>query len=160
MKKFTVSLILAFVFTAACTASAQVRVSKGAGHKTSIDWSSFGGSQTPAGSLFKKTLQDDLVRSGWFTPAARGQGILVLQGLYEDDGADLSVKCYVFEMETKQNYLSKSYRAGGPEARRLAHTVADEIIEAVTGKKGICSGRLVVVGRRTKNKEIYLCDPD
>ena len=160
MNRFTASLILAFVFTAACTASAQVRVSKGAGHKTSIDWSSFGGSQTPAGSLFKKTLQDDLVRSGWFTPAARGQGILVLQGLYEDDGADLSVKCYVFEMETKQNYLSKSYRAGGPEARRLAHKVADEIIEAVTGKKGICSGRLVIVGKRTKTKEIYLCDPD
>lgn len=160
MNKSTVSLILAFVFAAVCTASAQVRVSKGAGHKTSIDWSSFGGSQTPAGSVFKKTLQDDLVRSGWFTPAARGQGMLALQGLYEDDGSDLKVKCYVFEMQTKQSYLSKSYRAGGPEARRLAHKVADEIIEAVTGKKGICSGRIVLVGNRSRNKEIYLCDSD
>lgn len=160
MNKSTVSLILAFVFTAVCTASAQVRVSKGAGHKTSIDWSSFGGSQTPAGSVFKKTLQDDLVRSGWFTPAARGQGILVLQGLYEDDGLDLKVKCYMFEMQTQRSYLSKSYRAGGPEARRLAHKVADEIIEAVTGKKGICSGRIVLVGNRSGNKEIYLCDSD
>jgi TolB protein len=160
MNRSAVGLILAFVFAAACTSSAQVRVSKGAGHKTTIDWSSFGGSPTAAGSVFKKTLQDDLIRSGWFTPAARGQGFLVLQGLYEDDGSDLSVKCYVFETQTRQNYLSKSYRAGGPEARRLAHKVADEIIEAVTGKKGICSGRLLVVGNRTKNKEVYLCDPD
>ena len=160
MNRLTASLILAFGFIAAGAASAQVRVTKGAGHKTTIDWSSFGGSQTPAGSVFKKTLQDDLVRSGWFTPAARGQGILVLQGLYEDNGSDLNVKCYVLEMQTKQSYLRKSYRAGEPEARRLAHKVADEIIEAVTGKKGICSGRIVLVGNRTRNKEIYLCDSD
>ena len=159
MNKSAVSILLAFV-CAVYTASAQVRVTKGAGHKTTIDWSGFGGSQTEAGSAFKKTLQDDLVRSGWFTPAARGQGILVLQGLYEDTGSDLKVKCYVFEMQTKQSYLSKSYRAGAAEASRLAHKVADEIIEAVTGKKGLCSGRLVVVGNRTKNKEIYLCDFD
>lgn len=158
MKRIVALLIL--VFVAADIASAQVRVSKGAGHKTTIDWSSFGGSQTTPGSVFKKTLQDDLVRSGWFTPAARGQGILVLQGLYEDDGSDLRVKCYVFEAQTKQSYVSKSYRAGSPEARRLAHKVADEIIEAVTGKKGICSGRIALVGNRTKRKEIYLCDPD
>ncbi len=159
MNKSAISILLAFV-CAVYTASAQVRVTKGAGHKTSIDWSGFGGSQTEAGSVFKKTLQDDLVRSGWFTPAARGQGVLVLQGLYEDTGSGLKVKCYVFEMQTKQSYLSKSYRAEASEARRLAHKVADEIIEAVTGKKGLCAGRLVVVGNRTKNKELYLCDFD
>ena len=160
MKKITVSLILALVLAAAGTVSAQVRVSKGAGHKTSIDWSGFGGSQTPAGSTFKKTLQDDLIRSGWFMPASRGQGMLVLQGLYEDSGSDLKVKCYVLETQTRQSYLSKSYRAEGSQARQLAHKVADEIIEAVTGKKGLCSGRLVLVGNRSKNKEIYVCDAD
>ena len=160
MRRFIIFILAVFAAVAANTASAQVRVTKGAGHKTTIDWSSFGGSQTVGGSVFKKTLQDDLVRSGWFIPAARGQGVLSLQGLYEDDGSDLSVKCYVFETETRQSYLNKRYRVGGPEARRLAHKVADEIIEAVTGKKGFCSGRLAVIGNRTKNKELYLCDPD
>ena len=75
MRRFIISILAVLAAFAADTASAQVRVSKGAGHKTTIDWSSFGGSQTAAGSVFKKTLQDDLVRSGWFLPAARGQGV-------------------------------------------------------------------------------------
>ncbi|OQA23834.1 MAG: translocation protein TolB [Verrucomicrobia bacterium ADurb.Bin345] len=56
--------------------------------------------------------------------------------------------------------LGKTYRASADGARRLAHQVADEIIEAVTGQKGIFSGRLVLVGNRTGSKELYLCDSD
>jgi hypothetical protein len=38
--------------------------------------------------------------------------------------------------------------------------VADEIIEAVTGRKGIAGGRLALVGTRSGKKELYICDAD
>jgi len=38
--------------------------------------------------------------------------------------------------------------------------MADDIVEAVTGHKGIASMRIVLVGNRTGKKELYLCDGD
>jgi TolB protein len=38
--------------------------------------------------------------------------------------------------------------------------MADDIVQAVTGHKGIASMRIVLVGNRTGKKELYLCDSD
>jgi TolB protein len=66
----------------------------------------------------------------------------------------------VYGAVNQQNYLSRSYRQEAREADRLAHKVADDIVEAVTGRKGIASTRIVMVGNRSKAKELYLCDAD
>lgn len=142
------------------SARAQVRVTKPMGYKSAMDWSQFGAAQTANAALFRRTLIEDLTRSGWFVPAAAGRGEFTLQGLCEDDGAELRVKCYVYEVTSQRNLLSKGYRQDVADTRQLAHRVADDIIEAVTGQKGIFSGRLVVVGNRTGHKELYLCGAD
>jgi TolB protein len=56
--------------------------------------------------------------------------------------------------------LNKTYTDTPANARRLAHRVADDIIMATKGFRGICSGRIVMVGNGTGNKELYLCDAD
>lgn len=142
------------------SARAQVRVSKSAGYKSAMDWSQLSAGSSAAGALFRRTLIDDLTKSGWFAPAAAGRGEFSLQGLCEEAGGELRVKCYVYEVQAQRNLLSRGYKQASAEARRLAHRVADEIIEAVTGHRGMFSGRLAVVGNRTGTKEIYLCSPD
>ena len=138
---------------------AQVRVTKGAGQKSAFDLSGFmaaGG----AASMFRKTLESDLVRSGWFLMVGAGRGEFRLLGSSDDAGSSVAAKCQVFNTVSGQNLLSKSYNADSKDARRLAHQVADEIIFAITGRKGMNSGRIAMVGTASGQKEVYLCDPD
>ena len=157
MKRFLLLTVLLGVVVAS-TAFAQVRVVKGAGSKSTINWVGFTASASPASALFRQTLQADLVRSGWFTPLGAGAEF-TLTGACEDSGS-LRVKCYVTETAIQRGVLSKSYSADAGQARALAHRVADEIIEAVTGRKGMASVRVVAVGNRTGRKELYLLDSD
>jgi len=140
-------------------AEAQVRVVKGAGEKSSIDWSAFNGGGDPVAQSFFKTLTDDLLRSGWFKRGAPGSSEFVLTGQAAGQGA-LRVQATVYGRVAARQMFGKSYSADVNGARRLAHQVADEIIEAVTGRKGMASGRMALVGNRSGKKEIYLCDAD
>lgn len=141
-------------------AQAQVVVTKGAGQKTGLDLSAFQTSPTAGATLFRKTLEADLVRSGWFTLTPAGRGELVLQGQCAESGGSINAGIFVLHATTRQSYLGKNYPAPAADARRLAHRAADDIIFAVTGRKGLNAGRLVIVGNRTKKKELYLCDAD
>lgn len=139
---------------------AQVRVTKGAGQKAGLDLSGFTAAAGGAAATFRRTLEGDLVLSGWFTPAGRGMGEIVVSGGAADSGAGVDVQCQVAQRSSGAVALSRNYRAEAAEARRLAHRVADEIIAAVTGRKGFLSARLALVGNRSGSKELYLCDAD
>jgi TolB protein len=142
------------------SARAQVVVTKGAGQKAGLDMTAFRASPAPGAALFHKTLQDDLARSGWFAITAPGRGEIVLQGECTESGGSINAAVRVIHATTQQSYLGKNYPASVNEARRLAHRAADDIIQAVMGRRGMASGRLVLVGNRTKVKELYLCDAD
>jgi TolB protein len=75
-------------------------------------------------------------------------------------GDQLNVECRVLGATVNQQYMSKSYRHATADARRLAHRVADDIVEAVTGRKGMASTRIVLVGVTQQAKELFLCDAD
>ncbi len=96
-------------------------------------------------------LQNDLSIAGWFglVDAARAGYVVTgtaqggsLQGTVADRNGGV--------------VLSKTY-AGG---RAGAHAFADDIVNTLTGKKGIASSRVAFVGTRTGKKEIYLADYD
>jgi TolB protein len=138
---------------------AQVRVVKGAGTKTSIDWSSYSVGGDAAAQTFLKVLGDDLLRSGWFTRGGPGAAELALAGSVSGGGS-VRAQVWVTGRVDQRQYLAKSYSADAGAVRRLAHQVADDIVEAVTGRKGILSGKFALVGNRTGKKELYLCDAD
>lgn len=52
------------------------------------------------------------------------------------------------------------FRSPVKNYRRLAHTVANDIILYLTGDKGIFDTRVCFISRRTGNKELFLCDYD
>lgn len=134
----------------------QVRVIKSADRKISIDLSGLRTTGDSSAQTFYQTLEKDLRLSGWFEPVRNG-GEIRLNGTVSPAGGDLKAGGQVFRLTDQAMLLSKNY-TGQP--RIIAHRMADDIVEAVTGHKGIASMRIVLVGNRTGKKELYLCDGD
>lgn len=154
MKKFAVAT---FAFLIACAGLADViRVNK-QDTKFSLEMTGLTASADPAATAFRRTLEADLYKCGYFSRAGAGQGQIVLSG---SAAGSVTAKCYVQGRADQRLYLSKGYSADGNTAVRLAHRVADEIIKAVTGLDGFCSGQVVMVGNASGHKELYLADWD
>lgn len=156
-KTAAISLLLfQLAFIPTSPSSAQVRVTKSGADKSSLDMSNLK-ANSGSSALVRKVLESDLARSGWFT-ISRDGGEYRLAGTIDSDGSTIRATCQV--SGGGRTVMSKSYNAKDEEARRLAHRIADDIIQAITGYKGICSGRLVLVSNRTGTKELYICDAD
>ncbi len=156
MTLLSLSLLLCSIIPLSLSAQ-EVLVSKSGGTKISLDLSGFTASGA-AGTIFRQTLDSDLRRSGWFTlsrPATYS-----ITGSCSDKGSALSAQCQVANLLKSEVVLNKSYTETTANARHMAHKVADDIIMAIKGFKGICSGRIIMIGNRTGNKEVYLCDFD
>jgi TolB protein len=97
------------------------------------------------------TLRRDLVNSGYFSVTgtdeaqytAKGSGGGSMQGVLTERGGKTA--------------LSKNYGVSGPSA---IHRFTDDIVETLTGARGIASTKIAFVGTRTGRKEIYTCDAD
>ena len=148
-------LYLCVIFIAS-SVSAQVRVVKSTDRKITIDLSNLRTAGDPVSQTFLKTLEKDLRLSGWLDPV-RGGGEIRVNGTASPSGSDLKAGCQVVRLNDQSTLLSKSYSG---QSREVAHRMADDIVEAVTGHKGIASMRIVLVGNRTGKKELYLCDGD
>lgn len=138
---------------------AQVRVVKSSDRKLAINMSAFRAGSDTASRAFFQTLERDLKLSGWVAPTRSG-GDMTLSGTVRQQGGNLKVTCQVNRIADRSVLLSKGYSLQTSRARTLAHKVADEIIEAITGRKGIASTKIAVVGTRSGAKELYLCDAD
>lgn len=137
-------------------APAQVRVVKSADRKIAIDLSGLRTGGDSISKIFFQTLEKDLRLSGWFEPV-RGNGEIRVNGSASPSGGNIKAGGQVFRLNDQAVLLSRNY-SGSP--RTVAHRMADDIVEAVTGHKGIASMRIVLVGNRTGKKELYLCDGD
>lgn len=162
MKKISIPFFLLASAFLMQTATAQVSVVKrpNPGEVSPLDMSGFTAGQSPVEALFRRTLEEDLLRSGWFAIIRSGRGEYAVTGSASAGGSDVNVKCEVFEVSTRERLLGKTYRSSAGDARRLAHRVADEIVLAITGKPGIAASQIVLVGARGGKKELYLCDAD
>jgi TolB protein len=138
-------------------AQADLLVVKRGAEKTGIDLAGVRVPATDDGRMFRAVLAADLERSGWFVPAARGAA-LVVQGAARGAGGAFAIDCEVRHRGTNRSYLRR--RLTAPNARRLAHVVADAIVLAVKGVQGIAATRIAMVGAHGVGKDLYLCDAD
>jgi TolB protein len=103
------------------------------------------------GAAATKTLQSDLTLSGYFSLGAANasytaRGIAnggALEGQVVDHGGG--------------TVLSKSYSGS---ARENAHHFADDIIETLTGNKGMAGSKIAFIATRSGKKEVYVADYD
>ncbi|MDP2989209.1 MAG: DPP IV N-terminal domain-containing protein [Kiritimatiellota bacterium] len=159
MKRWGWIAFLVF-FSVLSVAPAQVRVTKAMNEVSSLDIAQFVGQSGGAPTVFRQTLEADLKASGWFNLAGGGRAEFSLLGEAAMSGASLEVRCEAYNVASREKLLGKTYKTTDREARRLAHKVADDIVLALTGQKGMASTRILLIGNRTGKKEVYLCDAD
>jgi TolB protein len=153
-------LILFSAVALSVAADAQVVIKKPGSEKSSMDFSGLTGAGDEASRTFRQVLESDLIRSGYFAKAQPGAGEFALKGSSDLRGNTLRAEVTAVGRATQQTYLNKAYSVDAAAARRMAHQVADEIVFAITGKKGFASARLALVGNRSGKKELYLADSD
>ena len=141
--------ILLFLIASSLSGQEAPTITIRKGETTNVALQTLGGSE---GAASTKVLQNDLDLSGWFSisPPERASYTIsgssaggTIQGQVTDQGGSV--------------VLQKSY-SGGP--RLAAHRFADDIVETLTGHKGIASSRIAFVSTRTGRKEIYTADYD
>lgn len=149
MWKVVLSLIALAALTAPCLAADAPVITVRKSDRVSLTVVPLGGS---SGAAVTKVLQKDLDLAGWFdvVDAARASYTVSgtadagsLQGKVTDGGGGV--------------VLSKTYSGGEREA---AHQFADDIVETLTGNKGIATTKIAFVGTASGAKEIYLADYD
>lgn len=151
--------LLAWSLLLTSFANAQISVTKSASGKTSIDLSNLRASGGAAAQEFVKTLERDLTLSGWFQ-VKRGQSELFVNGTAQNDGQKTKAVIRVYRRADQGGVFSKSYAIETARTRAMAHRVADDMIQSITGNKGIASTQIALVGKRAGSKELYLCDAD
>jgi TolB protein len=145
------SLLASLFFASASTVSAAetptITISKS--DKLAIAIGSLGGAD---GAQAAKILQNDLAMSGYFNLVPATSAGFVITGT--SNGSSLAGNVADHAGKT---VLTKTYSGS---ARGKVHQFADEIIETLTGNKGIANSKIAFVGSRTGKKEIYLADAD
>ena len=104
------------------------------------------------GAAMTKTLQNDLALSGFFSFADAGKASMTVNG--SSSGASLQGKVVD---RSGSNVLLRTYE-GGP--REKAHAFANDIIETLTGSKGMAGSKIAFVATRSGGKELYTADYD
>ena len=113
-----------------------------------VAFTGIGGSE---GSLTSKVVQNDLMLAGWFALVQPGMASFTVSGAYA--GGVLQGKV----SKGAEVVLSKNY-SGSP--RLAAHQFVDDIVQTLTGHKGIATSTMAFVSNRSGRKEIYLADYD
>ncbi|HBO87424.1 MAG TPA: hypothetical protein DD620_01565, partial [Verrucomicrobia bacterium] len=72
----------------------------------------------------------------------------------------LRAEIQVIEVADKKRVLSRAFSGAPVATRALAHRVSDALVLAVSGKSGMASARLAIVGNQSGYKELYVCDAD
>jgi TolB protein len=151
-------IAVVFACLALAAPAQDVRVEKAGADQVALDVSGFQASGE-AGELFLRTLRSDLARSGWFRLAAGGGAELRVTGSAQEGRGGLKIECRLGRSDAPGSLLSQTWKMTPAQARKGAHTVADALVEAI-GRKGFASARILLVGKRTGHKELYLCESD
>jgi TolB protein len=87
----------------------------------------------------------------------------LVRGAYQVVGGDLSLEIYVYHVPTAKQVLGKLYKGPSSETRRIAHSFANDLMLALTGKRGIYFTKIVASRQEpgvNSPKEIYVMDWD
>lgn len=93
----------------------------------------------------------------------------LVRGAYQVINSDLTLEIYVYHVPTGKLVMGKNYRGPIKGLRRVAHTFGNDLMQALTGKKGMFltkfaasrqSGTVSPTNKSAAIKEIYIMDWD
>ena len=83
-----------------------------------------------------------------------------MKGTVRGSGADLSGEIHLFEVRAGREVLSQERRAPAGGARRLAHQLADDIVQYYTREPGVFRTRIVALRKTSGGRDLLLVDVD
>lgn len=101
-----------------------------------------------------KDLKDTL--KGW----AKQRANYLIGGEISYKEPYYTIKLYVYDVATQAPVFAKAFKGNKASLRRLAHIAADQIIQTLTGRRGIADTKIAFANNSTKHKEIYVVDYD
>ncbi len=105
-----------------------------------------------------QVLASDLERSGYFELTCREEAEIILKGECGRIKEEVVAEVGLYSIDqTSPFYLLKGRDR---DERRLAHRLANQVVERLTGKKGISYSKIVATYQTGKGKEIVLLDYD
>ena len=107
-----------------------------------ISFTGIGGSEGAAAS---KVLQSDLNLAGWFSLVQPGMGTFSISGTFA--GGVLQGRV----VKAGETVLERAYQGN---ARAAAHHFADDIVQTLTGHRGIATSTIAFVSTRTGHKAV------
>ncbi|HEX2966795.1 MAG TPA: hypothetical protein VHO84_13470 [Syntrophorhabdaceae bacterium] len=115
----------------------------------------------PPSLIDKELMSEGIERNAINFGNWRSIGIeLICKGKLSIQGEDVVLESYLYDTIDGSLLLPKRYRTSQKEWRRLVHNLADDILLAVTGEKGIMSSRVLFVAGVRSLKEVYTADLD
>ena len=90
--------------------------------------------------------------------ALLGAELVVRGSIDTSDGVVL--KCRLYDVNRGKQILGKVYKGEKKLLRRMVHRFSDEVVQRVTGEKGIACTRIAFVSNSSGHKEIYIMDYD
>lgn len=182
-----ISLLCSALFSVPSFAADQayIAVGKAKTRKTIVALTPFQGGAGSLGTAGKKALdivRSDLLFMDLFTildPAAfldKSSGVapgsfkmsdwqtvsaeFVLKGQLSAHQKGLALEVYLYNVSTNSPVLSKRYISSLGETRALGHTLANDVVHAITGLPGIFQTKIAMVCDRAGKKEVYVMDFD
>lgn len=84
----------------------------------------------------------------------------LIKGEISGNGNDLRISTGIHSIWTFKEISSREYRTNMESLRWTLHRIADDIIEVITGEKGVSQTRIAYVVEKGGVKELYLMDYD
>ena len=86
----------------------------------------------------------------------------LLRAGYQVSKRRVELSAYLYYIPQAKVRLVKKYQAVKDQItlRKLAHTLASDIVKAVAGRQGMFNSKIVFSSDRTRHKEIYIMDWD
>lgn len=159
MRRLHILVAALLLAAAACVSPARaepIRVVKSAGEKVTVDASALQ-SAGPAADIMRKTLLDDISRSGWMGLGAPGRASCALRGSATDSAGTLRFACTATDAGGNA-FINGTYTVPSSQAVALAHQVADDLVRKATGKPTYFLAKLALVGSQSGARELYLAD--
>jgi TolB protein len=88
------------------------------------------------------------------------QAEFVLKASAKIEGKNLILEAHLYDTFGSKEVLAKRYVADSSEVKTVAHTLANDVVTALTGLPGIFLTKIAMSCDRTGKKEIYVMDFD
>jgi TolB protein len=85
---------------------------------------------------------------------------LLVTGLFEVRNGQIAVELRLFDTFKNKRIIGKKYGGRLTDQRKIIHRFCSEVIQYLTGHRGMFASKIAFVSTGTGNKEIYSCEFD